>query len=99
MLMSRHFLGVDNEKVSWLDELKQITGLNQWQDLFSDAITMYNWGVQQRLQGLIVASMDEKDENYRELQMASLEHAAAYAKQHKTVPAEMSTSGSKASVA
>jgi hypothetical protein len=90
---------VDDTYKGMLDELKQVTGLNQWQDLFSDAITMYNWGVQQRLQGRIVASMDEKDENYRELQMPALEHAAAYAKQHKTVPVEVATAGSKASVA
>jgi hypothetical protein len=90
---------VDDTYKGMLDELKQVTGLNQWQDLFSDAITMYNWGVQQRLQGRIVASMDEKEENYRELQMPALEHAAAYAKQHKAVPVEVSTAGSKASVA
>jgi hypothetical protein len=89
---------VDDTYKGMLDELKQITGLNQWQDLFSDAITMYNWAVQQRVQGRIVASMNEKDENYREFQMTSLEHAAAYAK-HKGAPAEVSTFDSKASVA
>ncbi|HKS79919.1 MAG TPA: hypothetical protein VJR23_00305 [Candidatus Acidoferrales bacterium] len=74
---------VDDTYKGMLDELKLITGLTQWQDLFSDAITMFNWGVQQRLQGRIVTSMDEREENYRELQMASLERAAAYAKMRK----------------
>jgi hypothetical protein len=90
---------VDDTYKGMLDELKQITGLHQWQDLFSDAITMFNWGVQQRLQGRIVTSMDEKEENYRELQMTSLEHAAAYGKQQKPAPVEVSASNSNASVA
>lgn len=88
---------VDDTYKTMLDELKEVTGLNQWQDLFSDAITMYNWGVQQRRQGRIVVSMDEQEENYRELQMPSLERAAAYGKQHKTL--EVSTSGLKANLA
>jgi hypothetical protein len=32
-------------------------------DLFSETITLFNWAVQQRLEGRIVASMDEKEEN------------------------------------
>ncbi|MGC2265603.1 MAG: hypothetical protein WA608_02310 [Candidatus Acidiferrales bacterium] len=90
---------VDDTYKSMLDELKQLTGVTQWQDLFSDANTLYNWAVQQRLQGRILASMDEKEENYRELQMPSLERAAAYAKQHKSEPAEASASNTRASVA
>jgi hypothetical protein len=76
-----------------------LTGVTQWQDLFSDAITLYNWAVQQRLQGRIIASMNEKDENYRELQMPSLERAAVYAKQQKPEAAEASASNTRASVA
>jgi hypothetical protein len=90
---------VDDTYKGMLEELKRITGLNQWQELFSDSITLYNWAVQQRLQGRIIASMDEQEENYRELQMPSLERAAAYAKQHKSDPAEASASSTRASVA
>jgi hypothetical protein len=90
---------VDDTYKSMLDELKQITGVTQWQDLFSDAITLYNWAVQQRLQGRTIASMDEKEENYRELQMPSLERAAAYAKRHKSEAAEVSASNTRANVA
>lgn len=71
---------VDDTYKEMLDNLKRVTGLSQWQDLFGDAITMYNWAVKQRMEGRIVASMDEKEENYRELQMASLERAATYAR-------------------
>ena len=71
---------VDDTYKEMLENLKRATGLNQWQDLFSDAITMYNWAVKQREEGRIVASMNEQEENYRELQMPSLERAAAYAK-------------------
>lgn len=89
---------VDDTYKGMLDELKQVTGLTQWQDLFSDAITMYNWGVQQRLQGRIVTSMDETEENYRELQMPSLEHAAAFGKQQKAVALVVNTRDSKPSM-
>lgn len=71
---------VDDTYKEMLENLKRTTGLNQWQDLFSDAITMYNWAVKQRTEGRIVASMNENEENYRELQMPSLERAAEYAK-------------------
>jgi len=90
---------VDDTYKSMLDELKLITGLTQWQDLFSDAITMFNWGVQQRLQGRIVTSMDEREENYRELQMPSLERAAAYAKIRKATATQASAAVSDESAA
>jgi hypothetical protein len=90
-LFMRIQIVVDDTYKSMLDELKLITGLTQWQDLFSDAITMFNWGVQQRLQGRIVTSMDEREENYRELQMPSLERAAAYAKIRKATSTQAST--------
>jgi hypothetical protein len=78
---------VDDNYRDMLEELKRVTGISQWQDLFSEAITLFNWAVRQRLEGRIVASMDEKEENYRELQMPSLERAAAYAKKHPAIKA------------
>jgi len=90
---------VDDTYKDMLDELKLVTGLTQWQDLFSDAITMYNWGVQQRRQGRIITSMDEQEENYRELQMPSLERAAAYGKKLKSEALQTSMAGSKAGAA
>jgi hypothetical protein len=71
---------VDDSYREILDDLKRMTGLSQWQDLFNEMITLFNWAVRQRLEGRIIASMDEKEENYRELQMPSLERAAAYGK-------------------
>jgi hypothetical protein len=85
---------VDDTYKEMLENLKRATGLNQWQDLFSDAITMYNWAVKQRTEGRIVASMNEQEENYRELQMPSLERAAAYAKHGGELA--VSAAGSKA---
>ena len=85
---------VDDRYKEMLEDLKRATGLSQWQDLFSDAITVYNWAVKQRTEGRIVASMNEQEENYRELQMPSLERAAAYAKRGGELA--VSVSGSKA---
>lgn len=71
---------VDENYREMLAELKRATGLSQWQDLFNESITLLNWAVRQRFERRMIVSMDEKDENYRELQMPSLERAAAYAK-------------------
>jgi hypothetical protein len=87
---------VDDAYKGMLEDLKRVTGLQQWQDLFSDAITMYNWAVKQRMEGRIITSMNEQEENYRELQMPSLERAAEYAKRGLSVAALAATS-SKAS--
>jgi len=79
---------VDDAYRAMLDELREATGLHQWQDLFNEAITMLSWAVRQRQQGRIVASLDEKDENYRELQMPSLERAASFARSRGFAEAE-----------
>lgn len=84
---------VDDTYKEMLENLKRATGLNQWQDLFSDAVTIYNWAVKQRMEGRIIASMDEREENYRELQMPSLERAAEFAK--KSGQLAVSASGSR----
>ena len=71
---------VDDAYRGMLDELREATGLHQWQDLFNEAITMLSWAVRQRQNGRIVTSLNEAEENYRELQMPSLERSASYAR-------------------
>jgi hypothetical protein len=69
-------LDLDESGVRMLDRLKEATGSRTHKELFNNAITLLEWAVNQRQHGRIVASLDESDENYRELQMPALENAA-----------------------
>jgi hypothetical protein len=73
-------LDLDIEGVKILERLKELTGLKSHKDLFNNSITIFDWAVRQRLQGRIVASIDERAESYREFDMPTLSFAAARAK-------------------
>jgi hypothetical protein len=90
---------IDDVYLNKLEQLKEYTGRKQWQDLFSDAITVYNWAVEQRRNDRIVTSMSESDENYRELQMPALEYAAEHARQNAEPTQKMSHASGKTEMA
>ena len=78
-------LDLDKAGKEQLDHLEGITGLKRHTDFFNAAITLFEWAVQQRRAGRIIASLDEssmncKELNCKELQMPALEHAARCAK-------------------
>jgi hypothetical protein len=72
-------LDLDPPGVKMIEELKRQTGIKTHKDLFNNALTILSWAVRQRMAGRTVASMDEQSENYRELQMPVLTHAASLA--------------------
>lgn len=59
-----------------LEELKAATGSRTHKELFNNAITLLGWAIEQRQNGRIIASMDESNRNYKELQMPALEFAS-----------------------
>jgi hypothetical protein len=69
-------LDLDDTGVELLDRLEKATGSRTHKEFFNNAITLMDWAVRQRQAGRIIASMDERDENYKELQMPALENAA-----------------------
>jgi hypothetical protein len=69
-------LDVDDNGVQLLDWLKEKTNSKTQKELFNNAITLLTWAVNQRAQGRIIASLDEQNESYRELQMPALEYSA-----------------------
>jgi len=69
-------LDVDEKGVQLLDWLKGQTNSKTQKELFNNAMTLLTWAVKQRSQGRIIASLDEQNENYKELQMPALEYAA-----------------------
>lgn len=69
-------LDLDEPGVERLNELREKTGIRTYKELFNNAITLLDWAVRQRQEGRIVASLDETNMNYKELQMPALEAAA-----------------------
>jgi hypothetical protein len=74
-------LDLDDVGVGVLERLKEATGARTHKELFNNAITLLDWAVKQRRDGRIIASLDERTENYRELQLPALENAAKLASQ------------------
>ncbi len=79
-------LDMDNEGMRWIEELKGATGLKTHKDLFNNSLTLLDWAVQQRQEGRIIASLDERNKDYKELQMPALERAASRAQHVKPAP-------------
>jgi hypothetical protein len=73
-------LDFDPQGLNMIEDLKKQTGLKTHKDLFNNALTILSWAVHQRMAGRTVASMDEQNENCRELQMPVLTHAGSLAK-------------------
>lgn len=71
------------EDTGLIDRLKHSTGVKTHKDLFNNAVTLLAWAVRQVERGRIVASVNEKTEDYRELQMPALEHAASLSRREE----------------
>jgi hypothetical protein len=69
-------LELDERRKDQLCSLERLTGLKTHTDLYDVALTLLDWSVQQRCEGRIIASLDEKNMTYKELQMPALEYAA-----------------------
>jgi len=73
---------VQDSAVSRLEELKNITGSSDYKELFSNAVALLAWAVQQRTAGNSVASIDADAKEFRRLQMPALEYAAFISGRH-----------------
>jgi len=62
--------------VSQLEDLKDITGSDDYKELFNHAVALLAWAVEQRAAGNAVASIDSEAKEFRRLQMPALEYAA-----------------------
>ncbi|MGB8886381.1 MAG: hypothetical protein WCC87_06625 [Candidatus Korobacteraceae bacterium] len=69
-------LDVDRQYVQLLNRLEEETGSRSHRELFNNALTLFDWAVKQRVEGRKIASLDEDEKSYRELQMPALEFAA-----------------------
>ena len=64
------------ERVVELERLRKLCDLGTRKELLNNALSLFAWAVREVTEGRIVASLDEKTQKYRELQMPALQSAA-----------------------
>lgn len=62
---------IPEDKLAELDELKDRLGIKTRAALLNDAITLFKWAINERQTGNIIAAVNEKEDTYKEIQMAS----------------------------
>lgn len=67
-------LNLRDDQIKQLDELMQKTKLTNRVDLLNNALTLFEWAVQTKAAGRMVASLDEKSGTARELVLPALEN-------------------------
>jgi metal-responsive CopG/Arc/MetJ family transcriptional regulator len=71
--MKRIQLELPEERLNELERLMEQTGTATKKDLLNDALTLFEWALHERQAGRKIASVDEQNQRYKELVMASLE--------------------------
>ncbi len=69
-------IDVSPQKLAELEELMRLCGITTKKDLINNALTLLQWAVRQVRNGRTIASIDEKEGRYRELEMPILSAAA-----------------------
>jgi|SRR6185369_1614276 len=89
--MVRVQMDLSEERIAELEQLIAKTGMTTRKDLFENALTLFEWAVEQREHGRIIVALDERENIYRELVMpglASIKHEAKTSRTGKKRKAE-----------
>lgn len=70
--MTRIQFEMSEEKVKELEALMEEGGVRTKKDLFNNALTLLEWSLRERKAGRIIASVDEKEKRYKEIEMPIL---------------------------
>jgi metal-responsive CopG/Arc/MetJ family transcriptional regulator len=81
--MVRIQLDLPDERVKELDSLMDEVGVSTRKDLFNNALTLFEWAVDEKRAGRTIASIDDVEKRYKELVMPALETVTASASQEK----------------
>lgn len=73
--MRLQFEMTDNQ-VAELDRLTEELQLKTRKDMLDTAVTLLKWAIRERKRGRIIASLDEQQERYAEVQLPALENVA-----------------------
>ena len=69
------------ENVKEIKALMEEAGIDTYKELFSNALGLLYWAVQEVKRGRAIASIDEEQEKYKELVMPLLQNVATKARQ------------------
>ena len=67
-------------RVKDLEALMSLTGITTRKDLFNNALSLLEWAIRESYLGNMIASVDEKNEKFKQLVMPILSSAAKAAK-------------------
>jgi hypothetical protein len=76
-------LDVSPQRLAEIEELMRESGITKKTELINNALTLLKWAVGTVKNGRTIASVDEKNGKYRELEMPILSHASSLAPSHK----------------
>jgi hypothetical protein len=70
--MKRLQVLMSDERLDELDALVKLTGLKTRTELINYSLTLFEWSVKERLAGRIIASVDEQNERYKEVELPGI---------------------------
>jgi len=85
-------LELPDERVRELKGLMAEAGIETYKDLFNNALTIFEWLLNEVKSGKVIAAVDEQNEKYRVLVMPALERAAKAARMAKANQPEYTAS-------
>jgi len=65
-------LEMNDERVKEIEKLMDERGIKTKKDLFNNALSLFEWAIMEIKSGKIIASVDEKQDKYKQLIMPSL---------------------------
>jgi hypothetical protein len=70
--MKRLQVLMSDERLDELDALVKLTGLKTRTELINYSLTLFEWSIKERLGGRIIASVDEQNERYKEVELPGI---------------------------
>jgi hypothetical protein len=70
--MKRLQVLMSDERLAELDALVKLTGLKTRTELINYSLTLFEWSIKERLGGRIIASVDEQNERYKEVELPGI---------------------------
>jgi len=81
-------LDLSPASIERMNRSMHVCDLETRKDLFNNALSLFDWAVEEVMKGRVIASLDEKDKYYTKMAMPALLNAAQYAaRRARSVPA------------
>ena len=77
MAMTRLQIDLDEAQMTELEKMMEEGKVRTKKDLFNAALTLLRWAMKERRAGKVIASVDEKRDSYKELEMPVLSEVRA----------------------